>query len=103
MNSRIQSHSTSGEGPVSGWSSSGQRAGRFRRSKLVLISIRYRRTARGGLSWSDFPFVIHYADLPSTIWVLAFAHTSRKPELLAAATLNATSPNSREGPRRVGL
>ena len=26
-----------------------------------------------------FPFVIHYADLPNTIWVLAFAHTSRKP------------------------
>ena len=26
-----------------------------------------------------FPFVIHYADLPGAIWVLAFAHTSRKP------------------------
>ena len=26
-----------------------------------------------------FPFVIHYADLPGTIWILAFAHTSRKP------------------------
>jgi len=26
-----------------------------------------------------FPFVIHYADLPDTIWILAFAHTSRKP------------------------
>jgi toxin ParE1/3/4 len=26
-----------------------------------------------------FPFIIHYADLPSTIWILAFAHTSRKP------------------------
>ena len=26
-----------------------------------------------------FPFVIHYVDLPSAIWVLAFAHTSRKP------------------------
>lgn len=26
-----------------------------------------------------FPFIIHYVDLPSTIWVLAFAHTSRKP------------------------
>ena len=26
-----------------------------------------------------FPFVIHYADLPSAIWILAFAHTSRKP------------------------
>jgi len=26
-----------------------------------------------------FPFVIHYVDLPSTIWILAFAHTSRKP------------------------
>ena len=26
-----------------------------------------------------FPFVIHYVDLPKTIWVLAFAHTSRKP------------------------
>ena len=26
-----------------------------------------------------FPFVIHYVDLPDTIWILAFAHTSRKP------------------------
>lgn len=26
-----------------------------------------------------FPFVIYYADLPNTIWILAFAHTSRKP------------------------
>ncbi len=26
-----------------------------------------------------FPFVIHYVDLPGTIWILAFAHTSRKP------------------------
>ena len=26
-----------------------------------------------------FPFVIYYANLPSIIWVLAFAHTSRKP------------------------
>jgi hypothetical protein len=26
-----------------------------------------------------FPFVIHYADLPSSLWVLAFAHASRKP------------------------
>ena len=26
-----------------------------------------------------FPFVIHYADLPAAIWILAFAHTSRKP------------------------
>ena len=26
-----------------------------------------------------FPFVIHYLDLPETIWILAFAHTSRKP------------------------
>jgi hypothetical protein len=26
-----------------------------------------------------FPFVIHYIDLPATIWILAFAHTSRRP------------------------
>lgn len=26
-----------------------------------------------------FPFVIHYVELADTIWVLAFAHTSRKP------------------------
>lgn len=26
-----------------------------------------------------FPFMIHYVSLPGTIWVLAFAHTSRKP------------------------
>ena len=26
-----------------------------------------------------FPYVIHYADLPDTVWILAFAHTSRKP------------------------
>lgn len=26
-----------------------------------------------------FPFVIHYIDLQDTVWILAFAHTSRKP------------------------
>ena len=26
-----------------------------------------------------FPFVVHYVELPDTIWILAFAHTSRKP------------------------
>jgi toxin ParE1/3/4 len=28
---------------------------------------------------SRFPFVIHYLDLPDKIWIIAFAHTSRKP------------------------
>lgn len=26
-----------------------------------------------------FPYVIYYVELADTIWVLAFAHTSRKP------------------------
>ena len=26
-----------------------------------------------------FPFVIHYLDMPGRIWIVAFAHTSRKP------------------------
>jgi hypothetical protein len=26
-----------------------------------------------------FPFVIHYLDMPDRIWVVAFAHTSQKP------------------------
>jgi toxin ParE1/3/4 len=26
-----------------------------------------------------FPFVIHYIDLPDTVWIVAFAHSSRKP------------------------
>ena len=26
-----------------------------------------------------FPFVIFYTDLPDAVWILAFAHTSRKP------------------------
>jgi len=26
-----------------------------------------------------FPFVIHYLELSETIWILAFAHTSRRP------------------------
>jgi hypothetical protein len=26
-----------------------------------------------------FPFAIYYLDLPETIWIIAFAHTSRKP------------------------
>lgn len=26
-----------------------------------------------------FPFIIHYTELPAALWVLAFAHTSRKP------------------------
>ncbi len=39
-----------------------------------------------------FPFVIHYADLPNTIWVLAFAHTSRKPGYWRGDS-EPTSPN----------
>ena len=26
-----------------------------------------------------FPFTIRYMDLPDAIWIIAFAHTSRKP------------------------
>ncbi len=26
-----------------------------------------------------FPLVIHYLDMPDRIWIVAFAHTSRKP------------------------
>jgi toxin ParE1/3/4 len=26
-----------------------------------------------------FPFIIHYVDLPDSIWIVAFANTSRKP------------------------
>ena len=26
-----------------------------------------------------FPFVIHFVELPDRIWVIAFAHASRKP------------------------
>ena len=26
-----------------------------------------------------FPFIIHYLDMPDKIWIVAFAHTSRKP------------------------
>ena len=26
-----------------------------------------------------FPFIIHYLDMPDRIWIVAFAHTSRKP------------------------
>lgn len=26
-----------------------------------------------------FPFVIHYLEMPEHLWVVAFAHTSRKP------------------------
>jgi toxin ParE1/3/4 len=26
-----------------------------------------------------FPFAIHYLELPDAVWVVAFAHTSRKP------------------------
>jgi toxin ParE1/3/4 len=26
-----------------------------------------------------FPFTVRYMDLPDTIWIIAFAHTSRKP------------------------
>lgn len=37
---------------------------------------------RGGtrrLVLERFPYVIHYADLAAAIWILAFAHTSRRP------------------------
>lgn len=26
-----------------------------------------------------FPFVIHYLEMPDKLWIVAFAHTSRKP------------------------
>ena len=26
-----------------------------------------------------FPFIIHYLDMPDYLWIVAFAHTSRKP------------------------
>jgi len=26
-----------------------------------------------------FPFVVHYLDMPDKIWIVAFAHTSRRP------------------------
>jgi hypothetical protein len=26
-----------------------------------------------------FPFVIYYLDMPDRIWIVAFAHASRKP------------------------
>jgi toxin ParE1/3/4 len=26
-----------------------------------------------------FPFVVHYLDMPDRIWIVAFAHTRRKP------------------------
>jgi toxin ParE1/3/4 len=26
-----------------------------------------------------FPFIIHYLDMPDRTWIVAFAHTSRKP------------------------
>jgi toxin ParE1/3/4 len=26
-----------------------------------------------------FPFIVHYLDKPDKIWIVAFAHTSRKP------------------------
>ena len=29
-----------------------------------------------------FPFIIHFAELPDAIWILAFANTSRKPGYL---------------------
>ncbi len=28
---------------------------------------------------SRFPFIIHYLDMPDRIWIVAFAHASRKP------------------------
>jgi hypothetical protein len=27
-----------------------------------------------------FPFIIHYLDMPDRIWIVAFAHTSRKAD-----------------------
>lgn len=27
-----------------------------------------------------FPFVIHYLEMPDYLWIVAFAHTSRKPD-----------------------
>ena len=38
-----------------------------------------RRDGTRRLVMERFPFVIHYADLPGAIWILAFAHAKRKP------------------------
>ena len=38
-----------------------------------------------------FPFILHYTELPEALWVLAFAHTSRKPGYWRAR-LHGTSP-----------
>lgn len=38
-----------------------------------------RKNGTRRLVMEGFPFVIHYSDLPGTIHILAFAHTSRRP------------------------
>jgi toxin ParE1/3/4 len=38
-----------------------------------------RKNGTRRLVMERFPFVIHYVELPETIWILAFAHASRRP------------------------
>ena len=54
------------------------------REAIQEIQIDPQRFPAGGkgarrLVMQRFPFIIHFAELPDAIWILAFAHTSRKP------------------------
>jgi hypothetical protein len=58
-----------------------ERAAREAAQAIQANPQRYPRRKDGTqrLVMERFPFVIHYIDLPHTIWILAFAHMSRKP------------------------
>jgi len=58
-----------------------ERAAREAVESIQLNPQRYpfRKDGTLRLVMERFPFVIHYIDLPDTIWVLAFAHAKRKP------------------------
>ena len=49
--------------------------------RIQAAPVRYPLQKNGArrFAMGRFPFIIHYIELPDTIWILAFAHTSRKP------------------------
>jgi hypothetical protein len=47
--------------------------------KPVIIDAQAEAELAESVGFYRFPFIIHYVDLPDSVWIVAFAHTSRKP------------------------
>jgi hypothetical protein len=58
-----------------------ERAARLAVQQIQFNPDRFSRQKDGTqrLVMERFPFIIHYVNLPDTIWIVAFAHASRRP------------------------